>query len=62
MVDRVVYEDAGHDLGDKICVPLAAGLFSRFDMIIWCEDAEYDCADLTDDYIATSLRFVRFSD
>ena len=62
MVDRVVYEDAGYDLGDKLCVPLAAGLLSRFDMIIWCEVAEYDRADLTDDYIATGLRLVCFSD
>ena len=39
IVDRVVYEDTGHDLGDKLCVPLAAGLLSRFDVIIWCEVA-----------------------
>ena len=62
MVDRVVDEDAGHDLGDKLCVPLAACLLSQCDMFIRCQVAENDRADLTDDYIATGLRLVRFRD
>ena len=62
IVDRVVDRDARHDLWDKLCVPLAACLLGRFDKIKWCKVAQNDRADLTDDYIATGLRLVRFRD
>ena len=60
--DRVVDQDVGHNLRDKLGVPLAACLLSHLSKLIWCEVAEYDSADLTDDYFATGLRLVRFSD
>ena len=62
IVDRVVDEDAWHDLRDKLCVPLAACLLSQANVFIWCQVAKNDRADLTDDYITTSLRLVRLRD